>query len=58
MSLKAVHILFILLSLVLTLGLGFWGLRHQPVLGVASFSGGGVLVIYLLWFFSKMRKIG
>lgn len=65
MSLKAFHIFFILVSVVLALGFGFWGIRDYQAsqnllnlfLGIASLAGGGALIIYLFWFLGKMRKI-
>ena len=65
MSLKAVHICFILLSTVLALGCGVWGIRHYSVtknliyfsLGIGSFMGGILLVGYLTWFVYKMKRI-
>ena len=65
MSLKAVHICFILLSMVLTLGLGFWGVRDHAAsknlmhffLGVGSFAGGILLAGYFVWFMNKMKRI-
>lgn len=65
MSLKAFHIFFIIISIVLTVGFGFWGVRDYSnsknvinfILGISSFVGGGALAIYLVWFFSKMKRI-
>lgn len=64
MSLKAVHICFILLSIALALGFGFWGIRDYAAsgnlvhffLGIGSLVGGGVLGGYLVWFLSKMKR--
>ena len=66
MSLKAVHVCFIILATGLALGFGFWALRDYSasknfthlVLGMGSFVGAGVLVGYLVWFLVKMRKLG
>lgn len=65
MSLKAIHICFILLSLALALGFGFWGVRDYLAtenlihfsLGIGSFVGGILLVGYLVWFVYKMKRI-
>ncbi len=66
MSLKVVHVCFVLLATALMAGFGFWGVRDYPasgkgiyfVLGVASFVAGGLLLVYLFWFLSKMKKAG
>ena len=65
MSLKAVHICFIVLSTILALGFGAWAFRDclvsrslvSHLMGIASFVGGGVLIGYLFWFIDKMRKV-
>ena len=65
MSLKVVHICFILLSIGLALGFGFWAVRNYVAtqsfmnlfLGISSLAGGGVLAGYFFWFLAKMRKI-
>lgn len=58
MSLKAVHIFFILLSIALAAGFGAWAVRNYQTtgslvnlwLGIASFACGAALVGYLVWF--------
>lgn len=65
MSLKFVHVCFILLATALALGFGFWGVRQPGAAGhtinfylaLGSFALGAGLVIYLFWFLSKMRKL-
>jgi len=65
MSLKAVHIFFILLSITLAGGFGIWAVRNYSAtgslvngaLGIASFACGVALVMYLVWFVIKI-KIG
>ena len=65
MSLKAVHICFIFLSIVLALGLGVWGVGDYSTtgnliplsLGIGSFVGGVLLAGYLVWFIYKMKRI-
>ena len=65
MSLKAVHICFILFSVILVWGLGFWGIRDYSTtknlihffLGIGSFVGGALLVGYLVWFVYKMKRV-
>ncbi len=65
MSLKAVHIFFISLASLLTLGFGYWAIRDyfssknflHLLLGIGSFIGTGILTTYLVWFIAKMRKV-
>ena len=65
MSLKAFHVCFIVLSILLTVGLGFWGLRdygHSKnlanlSLGMGAWAVGAALTAYLFWFLFKMRKM-
>lgn len=65
MSLRALHICFITLSIFLAFGFGLWGLhdydRSKTVvhlwLGMASFAGAVLLVVYLYWFLAKMKRI-
>ena len=65
MSLKSVHIAFIVLSVGLALGFGFWGIRDYSNsgsevnlwLGIGSLIGGGALVFYLFRFIQKMKKV-
>lgn len=64
MSLKMVHVLFILSATALALGFGFWGVRGgsfsaDPVrfwLGAASFLLAAGLAVYLFWFLAEMKK--
>lgn len=66
MSLKAFHIFFIILSIALAFGFAFWGVRDysvtgnvlNKVMGFAALLGGLGLSGYLVWFFSKIKKIG
>ncbi len=63
MSLKAFHIVFIVLSTALALGLGAWAMRDFAQsgswvylsLGVGSFIGSIVLVYYGVWFLRKLK---
>ena len=65
MSLKAFHIIFIVLSTVLAVGLGVWATRDfaqsgslaHLYLGVGSFIGSVVLVCYGVWFLRKLRHV-
>ena len=64
MSLKIVHVCFILSAAVMMAGFGFWGVRDASGsgsgihfwLGAGSFPVAGALVVYLFWFLSKMKK--
>jgi hypothetical protein len=64
-SLKAFHILFIALSIVLSVGLGTWGIREYMAsasggalaLGVVFFVTGFLLLLYGRGFLRKMREI-
>lgn len=66
MSLKAVHIFFILLSITLAAGFGAWAVRNYQatgngvnlMLGIASFVSAAALLVYLVWFLFKMRRLG
>lgn len=65
MSLKAFHIFFIALSILLSVGLGAWGVQSYLVegsrgglaLGIVFFLTGAVLVVYGVKFLEKMREI-
>ena len=57
MSLKWFHIVFITLSMLLSLGVGVWGLMNQqPVLGAASLAGSAGLCVYGNYFLGKVRR--
>jgi hypothetical protein len=66
MSLKAFHILFIVISVVLTAGFGLWAVRNYGqtrdalifALGAGSFVASVLLAVYLVWFVAKTRKMG
>jgi hypothetical protein len=59
MSLKWFHIVFITLSMVLSLWFGLWGLFNQQIaLGIASLAGSAGLVVYGTYFLGKVRKLG
>ena len=58
MSLKWFHIVFITLSVVLSVWFGVWGLFNQQVaLGVASLAASVGLVLYGNYFLGKARKL-
>jgi hypothetical protein len=57
MSLKAFHLLFITLSIVLTVFFGMWAFSMQhAVVGVLSFISGAGLVVYEVRFVRKIAK--
>ena len=59
MSLKWFHIVFISLSVVLSLWFGIWGLFYgQIALGLVSLGASVGLVLYGNYFMSKLRKLG
>lgn len=58
MSLKAIHIFFIALSILLALGFGVWSIYHQyTLMGVISFVIGIALVFYGVRFLRKLRHV-
>lgn len=58
MSLKAIHIFFIALSILLALGFGVWSIyHHQMLMGVLSFLIGIALVFYGIRFLRKLRHV-
>jgi hypothetical protein len=59
MSLKWFHIVFIALSVLLSLWFGVWGLFNQQVaLGIVSLGASIGLVVYGNYFLGKVRKFG
>lgn len=59
MSLKWFHIVFISLSVVLSVWFGVWGLfNDQVALGILSLCASAGLVIYGNHFLAKVRKLG
>ena len=66
MGLKAFHIVFILASIALAVGFGLWAARDfaqsgswvSLALGVSSFAGSAVLVVYGVWFLRKLKGVG
>jgi len=65
MSLKAFHVFFIAVCLVLLLGCGWWGLRDYRAgggdgslyLGVSSFVTVIALGVYGVWFLRKLKNV-
>ena len=59
MSLKWFHIVFISLSVLVSLGFGVWGLFNQQIaLGAVSLGASAGLVLYGNYFLAKARKLG
>ena len=64
MSLRAIHVFVILLSILLLFFFGFWSIIHFQVtkahsdlyLGILSTVAGILLVPYLVWFIIKLRR--
>jgi hypothetical protein len=65
MSLKAFHIIFVIFSTLLALGVGGWCVWVNLVEGtpvylagaIASFASAMGLVIYGVWFYRKMKRL-
>lgn len=65
MSLKAFHVFFVAVCLVLLLGCGWWGLRDYRTggdveslyLGAGSLVAALVLGLYGVWFLRKLRNV-
>ena len=66
MSLKAFHIIFIIFSTLLALGVGGWCVWVNLVEGAPAYLAGAIasfvcaiaLVIYGFWFYRKMKRLG
>lgn len=59
MSLKWFHIVFISLSVLLSVWFGIWGLfNHQVALGIVSLCASAGLAVYGNYFLGKVRKLG
>ena len=58
MTLKWFHIVFITLSMLLSVGVGVWGLFNNfPALGVLSLAGSAALCVYGPYFLRKARQL-
>jgi len=57
MSIKTFHIIFILFSFILSLGVGYWGISKYPLISITSFVGGALLFYYGVQVFKKFRTI-
>jgi hypothetical protein len=64
MSLKAFHVVFIVISIILTAWFGWWSVNSYRqnaeisslLLGIGSFIGMVLLVIYFRWFLRKLKN--
>ena len=59
MSLRAFHILFIVLSILLAAGCAAWGFANglTPVFGIVCMGISLALLVYGVYFFKKSRKL-
>ena len=58
MSLKWFHIVFVSLSMILSIWFGVWGLfNEQIVLAVLSLAGSAALCVYANYFLAKARRL-
>ncbi len=65
MGLKGFHVFFILVSIVFTIGFGLWGIRDYSgttgvrnlFLGIGSLAAAVALLVYLIWFLIKSKKL-
>ena len=58
LSLKSFHIFFIALSIILTAGVGAWGvLNDHRALGSLSLAASGLLVLYEAYFASRADRM-
>ena len=62
MSLRVFHMVFIVLSILLTIGFGIWGVMQNNglflLLGIVSFVIGILLVFYLIRILKKFKQVG
>ena len=66
MSLKAFHFVFVIFSTLLALGVGGWCIwvnlvEDAPIYlagALASFASAIALVLYGVWFYRKMKRLG
>jgi hypothetical protein len=57
MSLKGFHLLFITISVLLALGMGWWCLPDHKAGAACAVLAALLLVGYESWFLRKMRKV-
>ena len=64
MSLKAIHIFFIISAIILTDGFAFWSVHQftltgnlsSLIMGIGAFLFGALLTGYLVWFVRKLKR--
>ncbi|RMD93559.1 MAG: hypothetical protein D6814_15490 [Calditrichaeota bacterium] len=65
MSLKAFHIIFIAVSILLAIGFGIWCMRAYSAASNSIYLAGSVLsllfavglILYGIWFLKKLKKV-
>lgn len=62
MSLRSFHVFFMVLSILLAAGFGYWGIMISRDsldrwLGIGSLISGAFLIVYLAWFLRKIKKL-
>ena len=61
MSLKAFHLVFILLSILFTFVFGIWGVMNggtsELVMGILSLIGAVAMSVYLFFFLKKLKHV-
>ncbi|MDE2028005.1 MAG: hypothetical protein KGK03_07020 [Candidatus Omnitrophica bacterium] len=58
MGVKNIHVVLIIVSIILSLGFGFWTLGHNYILwGYASFVLAAALTLYCVKFVKKMKAL-
>lgn len=64
MSLKAFHVFFVTISILMCISLGVWGVRAAGsdetalpmAMGVAGFAGALILIVYGAWMLKKLKR--
>ncbi|MCB9853035.1 MAG: hypothetical protein H6819_08060 [Phycisphaerales bacterium] len=64
MSLKAFHVFFVAIAILMCISLGIWGIRSAGsdvsslpmAMGAAGFAGALILVIYGAWMLKKLKR--
>jgi len=57
MSLRALHIVFIIASDLLAVGFGVWAFPRNVVWALSAFIMSGLIFSYLAWFIVKSRAL-
>jgi hypothetical protein len=64
MSLKAFHVFFVAIAILMCLSFGVWGIRTESMdnsstplaLGIVGFAGAAILAVYGVWMLKKLRR--